>query len=62
MYERLGKWGRRMSQRVTRSDREIETGRGGGRRRGILIGVYEGSDVDNELSVKYRGPVPQADT
>jgi len=61
MYQRLGKWGRRMSQRVTRSDHEIDTARGGARRKGILIGVFEGSDVDDDLTVKYRGPVPQVD-
>jgi len=59
MYQRLGKWGRRMSQRVTRSDVDIETARGAARRKGILLGVYEGSDVDEALSVKYRGPVPK---
>jgi len=61
MYQRLGKWGRRMSQRVTRSDHEIETARGGARRKGILLGVFDGSDVDEDLAVKYRGPVPRAD-
>jgi len=61
MYQRLGKWGRRMSQRVTRSDSEIKAARGGARRKGILLGVYEGSDVDEELTVKYRGPVPTPD-
>ncbi len=62
MYQRLGKWGRRMSQRVTRSDGDIESGRRGSQRTGILRGVYEGSDVDDDLTVKYRGPVPQADS
>ena len=59
MYERLGKWGRRMSQRVTRSDADIEAARGKGRRKGILLGVFEGADVDDHLTVKYRGPIPQ---
>jgi arylsulfatase A-like enzyme len=61
MYQRLGKWGRRMSQRVTRSDHDIKAAHGASRRKGILLGVYEGSDVDEELSVKYRGPIPQPD-
>jgi len=39
MYRRLGKWGRRMSQRVTRSDADIESGRIGSQRTGILRGV-----------------------
>ena len=60
MYQRLGKWGRRMSQRVTRSDHDIETARGAARRKGIVLGVYDGSDVDDELTVKYRGKVPKS--
>jgi arylsulfatase A-like enzyme len=59
MYERLGKWGRRMSQRVTRSDGDIGSARGAARRKGILLGVYEASDVDDDLTIKYRGPVPR---
>ena len=55
MYQRLGQWGRRMSQRVTRSDTEIENMAGRSRRRGILLGVYDGSELDEELLVKYRG-------
>jgi len=61
MYLRLGKWARRMSQRVTRSDSDINASRGAARRKGILLGVYDGSDVDEELSVKYRGKIPQSD-
>jgi len=59
MYQRLGKWGRRMSQRVTRSDRDISSARGAAQRKGILLGVFEASDVDDDLTVKYRGKVPQ---
>ncbi|WP_166416692.1 sulfatase-like hydrolase/transferase [Cochlodiniinecator piscidefendens] len=56
MYERLGRWGRRMSQRVTRSDQDIINSRGGSRRKGILLGVFDEDDIDPELTVKYRGP------
>ena len=59
MYERLGKWARRMSQRVTRSDAQIDAGKAGRNGRGILIGVYQASDVDDEISVKYRGKTPK---
>ena len=59
MYERLGKWGRRMSQRTTRSDKEIIAGRGKSRRRGILVGTYDHREVDPEWSVKYLGKAPQ---
>ena len=59
MYDRLGKWGLRMSQRVTRSDEDIAAMRGKSRRKGILLGVYSAGEVDPELSVKYRRPVPK---
>ncbi len=58
MYERLGSWGRRMSQRVTVSDDQIEAGKTDGKQVGILIGVYEPDEVPPAASVKYRGPVP----
>ena len=58
MYDRLGKWGRRMSQRVTVSDDQINAARTGGKQVGILIGVYEPDEVPPAASSKYRGPVP----
>ncbi len=58
MYERLGSWGRRMSQRVTVSDEQINAARSGGKQLGILIGVYEPDEVPPAASRKYRGPVP----
>ncbi len=58
MYDRLGKWGRRMSQRVTVSDEQINAARTGGKQVGILIGVYEPDEVPPAASSKYRGPVP----
>ncbi|MEP2631675.1 MAG: sulfatase-like hydrolase/transferase, partial [Rhizobiaceae bacterium] len=62
MYERLGKWGRRMSQRTTISDKQLLAGRGKSRRRGILVGTYEHQEVDPEWSVKYLGKAPQRPT
>ena len=58
MYRRLAQWARRMSQRVTRSDTEIENMAGKSRRRGILLGIYDGSELDDELLVKYKGAAP----
>ena len=58
MYDRLGKWGRRMSQRVTVSDDQINAARTGGKQVGILIGVFEPDEVPPAASSKYRGPVP----
>lgn len=63
MYDRLGKWGRRMSQRTTRSEKDITSARGRSSVRGILVGAYDESDVDPHRSVKYRGkakPRPDA--
>jgi arylsulfatase A-like enzyme len=55
MYERLGRWARRMSQRTTRSDQDLLSGRGRSRRRGILLGLYDGSEVPEDLTARLRG-------
>lgn len=55
MYERLGRWARRQSQRVTRSDNEILAMRGKSASKGILLGIYDGSEVDEKLMVQYQG-------
>ncbi len=55
MYEKLFRWSRRHAQRTTRSEQEIEAMRGRSRRRGILLGVYDGSEVPPDLTAKYRG-------
>ncbi len=59
LYDHLGAWGRRMSQRVTRSDADIEAMRGRSARRGILPFLKDGSEVPEELTAKYRGPARQ---
>ena len=58
LYGYLAQWGRRMSQRVTKSDSDIIGARGRSMRRGILPFLYDGSEVDEALTVKYRGPSP----
>jgi arylsulfatase A-like enzyme len=50
----LHAWGLRLSQRTTFSDRQIRT-RGNSDRRGILIGVWDESDVADELWSSYLG-------
>ncbi len=60
MYDHLAVWGRRMSQRVTRSDADIAAMRGRSARRGILPFLKDGSEVPEELTIKYRGPVAQS--
>jgi len=59
MYERLGKWGRRLSQRTTRSEEQIIAMRSGSRRKGVVLGLYDGTEVDPEFTVKYRGKAPK---
>ena len=56
MYDRLGRWARRMSQRVTKSDQDLKDMNGRSGRRGVLLGLYDGSEVDDELLCKYVGP------
>ena len=55
MYARLGHWARRMSQRVTKSEDDVKAMRGKSGRRGVLLGLYDGSEVDDELLCKYVG-------
>ncbi len=55
MYEKLFRWTRRHAQRTTRSEAEIKEMRGKSRRKGVLLGVYDVSEVPAELSEKYRG-------
>jgi arylsulfatase A-like enzyme len=62
LYEMLAKWGRRMSQRVTKSEDDIKAMRGNSGRKGILPFLYDGSEVNEELTVKYRGRARQNHT
>jgi arylsulfatase A-like enzyme len=52
----LQRWALRQSQRLTRSDQQIQQMRGSADRRGILIGIWDEADVAPELWAKYRGP------
>jgi arylsulfatase A-like enzyme len=55
MYEYLGQWGLRMSQRLTVADSDIEAARTYSIRRGILPFLVDGSEVPAEYTSKYRG-------
>lgn len=59
LYEMLNAWGRRLAQRVTRSDAQITAQRGTSARRGILPFLKDGSEVSDDLTAAYRGPVAQ---
>ncbi|MCO4826086.1 MAG: sulfatase-like hydrolase/transferase, partial [Amylibacter sp.] len=58
LFAHLHEWGLRMSQRVTKSEHDIKNMGGRSMRRGILPFMYDGSEVPEELTVKYRGPAP----
>ena len=55
LYGYLAEWSRRSSQRNTLSDREIELMRGKGPSKGITLGLFDGTEIDQKFHVKYRG-------
>ena len=56
MYERLGRWARRLSQRTTVSEAALLMRRGGTASTGILIGVHDGHEVPEQYQEAYHGP------
>lgn len=59
MYERLGRWGRRNSQRTTRSDAEILDYRANAGGKGVILGAWSAADVDPREVKKYIGRAPR---
>ncbi|WP_417714893.1 sulfatase-like hydrolase/transferase [Roseibium sp. SCP14] len=59
LYGYLAQWGRRLAQRVTRSEDDIKAMRGKSKRKGILPFLKDGTEVPAELTRAYRGPVRQ---
>ncbi len=59
LYGHLATWGRRMSQRVTKSEDDIRAMRGKSARKGILITMFDGSDVPEHSMEFYSGPAPK---
>jgi len=55
MYERLGRWARRMAQRTAISEDDIKKKRGGALRKGILLGLYDGTEVDQTYLSTIKG-------
>jgi arylsulfatase A-like enzyme len=51
----LAEWGLRPSHRTTRSDAQISAARGESLRKGILVGVWDESELPEELWCRYRG-------
>ncbi len=60
LYDHLTQWGRRLSQRITRSDADIIAMRGRSARCGVLPFLETGDEVPSELTAKYRGPARQS--
>lgn len=58
LYGYLAQWGRRLSQRVTKSEADIVAMRGQSIRRGILPFLFDGGEVEEELTQRYRGVAP----
>ena len=58
LYGYLAQWGRRMSQRVTKTDAEVIRMRGKAGLKGVLPFLYDGSEVDESLTIHYRGDAP----
>ncbi|MGC6516818.1 MAG: sulfatase-like hydrolase/transferase [Candidatus Puniceispirillaceae bacterium] len=59
LYGYLADWGRRLSQRVTKSEDDIIAMRGRSLRRGIIPFLSDGSEVAPELLSKYQGKAKQ---
>jgi arylsulfatase A-like enzyme len=51
----LHQWGLRQSQRTTRSEAQMKTARGKSMREGILIGVWDETDIPAEMWSGYPG-------
>ena len=60
MYDRLGRWARRMSQRTTISDAQIAARHDAPRSVGVLIGVYDDSEASREAQSRYHASVRQS--
>lgn len=55
MYNRLARWGRRMSQRTTISDSEIVGKRRGPENVGMFIGAYDESEYEEKFTKRVTG-------
>jgi len=55
MYQRFNVWNRRLNQRTTVSEQQVRAMRGTSRRRGVVLGVYDGTEIERELMVRYEG-------
>ncbi len=54
MEERLARWARRLSQRTTLSDAQIEAKRGKSGRKGVILGAWDEEGLSDEAVKYYR--------
>ena len=59
LYGFLAQWGRRLAQRVTKSEDDIINMRGRSLRKGIMPFLIDGSEVPDELTKYYQGDIKQ---
>ena len=59
LYGFLAQWGRRLSQRVTKSEDDIKNMRAKSMGKGILPFLFDGNEVPEELTALYRGKIKQ---
>lgn len=62
MFKALSQWWRRVNQRTTKSENDLRNMYGKSRRRGIVLGMFDGAEVDEEITVKFRGKAKQNHT
>ena len=55
MYQYLSHWSRRQSQRTTISDEQILSARTGGKKTGVLLGIYDENEVSEDQRKIYQG-------
>jgi arylsulfatase A-like enzyme len=52
---RLSEWALRPSQRTTKSEAEILAMRNGAPQTGVVLGLYDGTEIEPEFTERYRG-------
>jgi arylsulfatase A-like enzyme len=55
LYNHLDHWARRPAQRTTRSEQQLIKMRTGSRGKGVVLGIYDETEADAHLTIKYRG-------
>ncbi len=57
LYQYLAEWARRPSQITTLSKEEITSMRGSSLKKGITLGLFDGTEIDQKYHEKYRGKI-----